>query len=55
MSLAAALCIRYIVGESVTEKIVAIVNSRRNQVFDDTFLCCCGKISADVVDVAQMI
>ena len=46
---------RYIVGGSVIEKRVAIVKSRRNQGVDDTFLCCCGKIPADVVDVAQMI
>ena len=46
---------RYIVGGHIIEKRVAIVNSRRNQGVDDTFLCCCGKISVDVVDVAQMI
>ena len=46
---------RYVVGGSVIEKSFAIVNSRCNQGVDDTFLCCCWKISADVVDVAQMI
>ena len=46
---------RYIVGGRVIEKRVEIVNSRRNQGVDDTFLCCCGKLSADVIGVAQMI
>ena len=44
------LKMRYIVGGSAIEKSVAIVNC-----VDDTLLCCCGKISADVVDVAQMV
>ena len=46
---------RHIVGGSVIENRVALVNSSRNQGVDNTFLCCCWKISADVVDVEQMI